>query len=855
MAKKATAARDDSSSLDPDVRLARKWKKEIDLAGKREKDWRLEADKILKRYKGESKKRNSFNILWANTEILRPAIYNSLPSPDVRRRFRDADPIGKAVSEVLERGLNVVVDQDSTDESLKADTLDSLIQGRGISRVRYVPSITGAADEGESDGDADASAAADGPADVDKSGSYSAASQKTSGSSQTVSAQDAARSIGGDGDDNDEDAESLADEELEFEQALIEHVDWRDFRHGYGRTWPEVPWVGFRCKMTKGEGEQKFGEGALDGVNFADAPVEDDKDKVLADSEVRKTAEFWEVWDKPTKRVFFVCEGAKKCLYPKDNPKGEPPLKFTNFFPCPQPLRIVEDSTSTIPTPIFRLYEEQALELDNLSRRINLITNKLKLRGVYDSTLDELNNLMNGDDGDLIPIAKAQVWAQNGGLDKAISWLPIDMAAAVLAELIKARDACKAIIYELTGISDIIRGASMASETATAQQIKANYASVRLQRMQKLVQDYARDLLRLCAEVISSEFSQSTLEKMTGLSFPTPQQKQQAQMALQPPPQQAMLPPAAPPGGQAPMPPPGQGAQSPPPGAPPSAPPGGQPPGPPQPPPQPDPQAQLVLSMPTWDEIMQVMHDSGLRMYKIDVETDSTVAGSLSSDMQGLAQVIQSIGQMLSLVTPLVQQGVLPLEAAKEMVMAVVRRAKMGLAVEDQLEKMKAPPPPPPQQQPQDNSLQVAQLKAQTDQAMQAAKHQHEQAMAQAKEQAETQRAKMEAMGDALIAKNQAMLDAAVKVIVAQIMATKAPSTVTPIAEREFAASVIPTQSAAYREQHGLSPALQPGEMHHPAIASIPGHPTQPIGPAAMPQVDPNAPPPGSEPPPDQGGA
>src|SRR5579859_4270700 len=120
---------------------ARKWKKELSLATKREKDWLANAEKIVKRYRGEEKKRNRYNVLWATTETLRPAIYNSKPNPDVRRRFRDSDPVGKAVGEVLERSLFVLFDADEPDASIKNDLLDSLLSGRGVSRIRYVPKL------------------------------------------------------------------------------------------------------------------------------------------------------------------------------------------------------------------------------------------------------------------------------------------------------------------------------------------------------------------------------------------------------------------------------------------------------------------------------------------------------------------------------------------------------------------------------------------------------------------------------------------------------------------------------------------------------------------------------------------
>jgi hypothetical protein len=137
----ASPTKEANSLLDKPINEARTWKRELQLAEKREATWRDEADKIIKRYRGEEKKKNRFNVLWANTEILRPAIYNTKPNPDVRRRFRDADPLGKAVSELLERALYVICDDNTTETSLRNDVLDTLLCGRGVSWVRYVAKI------------------------------------------------------------------------------------------------------------------------------------------------------------------------------------------------------------------------------------------------------------------------------------------------------------------------------------------------------------------------------------------------------------------------------------------------------------------------------------------------------------------------------------------------------------------------------------------------------------------------------------------------------------------------------------------------------------------------------------------
>lgn len=731
---------------------ARRWKKELQLAGKREKDWRSDAEKIIKRYRGEEKKRNRFNVLWANTETLRPAIYNSRPNPDVRRRFRDADPVGKAVSEVLERSLSVFVDGDETDDAITNDVLDGLLSGRGVSRIRYVPKI-----------------ATIPPKETDKSPEEADAPAPPTGEKP------------------DKDGEVEPDEEVESEVVCIEHVDWQDFRHGYGRVWGEVSCEFFRCKLTRPEAEGIFDADDIKAIKFT-APVVESERKGTEDQagETQKVAEFWEVWDKTGKRVFFLHEDCEYLLYPKDNEDGEPPIKFDGFFPNPRPLMLVENTSSLLPTPPFHLYQDQANQLDKISGRIDKIVDTMRLRGVYDASIPELADILSSDDNEMVPIQNAKQW-QNAGLDKAVSWMPVEKNAEILVSLYEARERQKAIIDELVGISDIMRGKTDPDETLGAQNLKSNYGSVRLQRMQKEVQRYARDMLRLAAGAMAQKFSPETFTQMTELTFPTAAEK--AALGAQIQQQQAMAQqaqPQAPPQGMAPGMPPGapQGAPGPAP-----------PPGPPIDP--------AIMKTPTWEDIMAVMRSDKLRQYKIDVETDSTVAGTMSSDMAGLAQVLQAIEQTVTGLSPLVERGALPVDAAKEVVMAVIRRSRMGIAVEDAFDKMKAPTPQPDPkaaqaQVEQQGAMAQVQVKAQADAHVAQIKADLAAHVAQVEQQAQAQQNQQEqAMEMQRTAHKesfelmQAKLDAAVKIIVATIAATKAAdSAVQPGADAEVSQAI-----------------------------------------------------------------
>lgn len=627
------------ASANPEKEV-RRWLLEIRLASKREKDWREKAKAIFDKYRGKDRKKNSFNILWANTEVLRPALYNSTPKPDVRRRFRQDDMLGKAVAEVAERSVSYCIDAYDLDNCLKNDVLDALLPGRGLSRVRYIPQFKEAAaapaEEPETN---DAQPVADEPSRI-KAGFFPA-------KQAVASAQPEAGSTS---------------EELEYQQALCEHVQWDDYLQGPGKTWDEIPWIAFRCRLTRDDLVEKFGEliGKEIKLNEVSEPeLRENKESDL--KEVFQRAELWEIWDKDSERVFFVNESYRKGLIYPEGEDGTPPLDLKNFFPCPRPLMLVEDSGTLIPIPLYELYREQAEELDRISGRINKIVNACRVRFVHDPTLTELKALMDADDNTGIPAEQARAWMTNGGIEKAIWWMPIDQIATVLKELYVARDAAKQVIYEITGISDIIRGATDPRETLGAQKLKANSSSLRLQRMQREVQRYVRDLIRLLAEVIGEHFDQQTLAQMTGLQFPTALQKQQAQLLLQAA-QQVQQ----------------QGQQI------------------PQEAAQKIEFLQEQMKMPSWEDVLGVLQSDMQREYRVDVETDSTVAENLQQDMEGLREVVGGLVEFWQGAGPAVQAGALSIDAVKSISLVIARRARMGLEVEDALEEGFQQPRPQP---------------------------------------------------------------------------------------------------------------------------------------------------------------
>lgn len=665
--------------------IVRKWKNELELAERRFQDWWKEADDYYDLYEAQSQQANSYNILWSNTEVLRPALYNSTPTPDVRRRFRDEDPLGKQVSKILQRALDYTVDDydaEDFDDEMKSSVLDMLITGRGKARVRYMPVFVpmeqaAAPPSPVVPGAPPASPPSAPPRGQDAKDLYVAASgTPTRGRDAKVLYLEADMQEEPAIDDPfEEEPEAPAaeaappsPEQIGDESAKCEYVYYKDYMHSAGKKWGEVWWESYRHRLDRDELIQMFGEEIGSKVPL-DACEKDERSPDKDQSDEKRTAEVWEIWDKRTREAIFVNKQTED--YPLLQVPD--PLQLASFFPGPKPLYAIETTRSLIPIPPYRLYKQQAKELNQVTARIQKIVDALRVRGAYASNIREIESIMKSGDNEMTPIANVTEIASAGGLDKAIWIMPIEKLAMTLQQLYLAREQIKQVIAELTGLSDIVRGSTDPNETKGAQVLKSQWGTLRLQRMQREVQRFARDLIRLLGEIISQKFSPEKLAAITQVKLPTPEEKAQAQMAIQQAQMMAQtMPPQVDPATGAPMPPPG-----------------------------PPPEAMEAMELPTWDDVMQVLQSDELRGYKVDIETDSTVAETIDSDMAGLNEAMQGISTWIQTVGPLVQQGAMSIDAAKEGALVIIRRARMGQAFEDQIESISsmAPPMPPPPQE------------------------------------------------------------------------------------------------------------------------------------------------------------
>ena len=460
------------------------------------KEWEGRADKIVKRFRDESRSRNNpqakFNILWSNVQTITPAVFARLPRPDVTRRFRDNDPIGRVASMMLERALEYEIEHYGDYASaMKQAVQDRLLGGRGTAWVRYEPHIVGEAEF----------------EDMPEDGL------------QVTEDTDEAETEGGIYRENQE--------RIEYECAPVDYVYWRDFGLTIARTWEEVTAVWRKVYMERPALVERFGE-ELGGRIPLDTKPDTSKAFNEKMGEGSREALIYEIWDKTSGQVIWLSKSMGKILDVRDDP-----LQLENFWPCPKPLFSTLTTDSLIPVPDYVLYQDQARQLDTLADRIDGFVQALKVRGVYDAAEPSLQRLFTeGENNTLLPVKNWAAFAEKQGMAGAINLVDIAPIAQGLQMAYQAMEQVKGQIYEIMGIADIQRGQTDPNETLGAQIIKSNNASGRLKTMQHDVVNFATALLQIKAQIICQHFTEDTIVKISGAMQLSPQDQALIPQAL-----------------------------------------------------------------------------------------------------------------------------------------------------------------------------------------------------------------------------------------------------------------------------------------------------------------------------------
>ena len=707
---------------------ALRWLTEIKLFERESKTFSERCEKIVRRYRNGSVKDiadtsegsvgRRFNMLWANIQTLQPTIFSKAPKADVQRRNKDKDPVGRMAAEIAERVLDYFIDREAYMQAIKNARDDFLIVGQGIHWHRYVPhfrdveyrvdvpEVQGEGPQITNTADSESEGGEEGEAPAPQEG-------------ETVQSDERGQFVMRQG------------QEIDFEEVVTDYVNWKDFGRSPGaRTWAEVGAVWRKTYLTRDELVARFGKEKGDGVALDYAPPKNDTDG--NNKTVERKATIYEIADKGSKQFIWVARDYSGDVLDR----RDDPLKIDGFFPCQPPLFANLTTNTLLPVPDYLQYQDQADEMDALTEKIYKIMEAIRVRGLYAGNLPELSKLL-ADSGDLdfTPVDQSVMAMLNGDISKSVWIWPLDVLVAAMDQLIMARDKVKQDSYEITGISDIVRGASDPRETLGAQQIKTQTGSIRIRDRQQDMARFIRDGLRIDFDIVVNHFQTDTIARIADIkSIPEAAFIQGPDGVWRDPKEIAamMQPQPAPGGGSAPVPP--QAGAAPLTPAAPQA--GGSVPSIPPPP---------LPQGPTLGEAaIALLKDTTERRFRIDIETDSTIEVDQAQEKADRTEFITAVSTFVQAWAPVLQQTPQLGALAGELLMFAVRGFKAGsqlegvieAAMEDLQRAAKNPPPPPPD---------PAMVKAQADAAatQQAAQIQAQQAQAEGQREAQSHQQQM----------------------------------------------------------------------------------------------------------------
>ena len=412
------------------------------------------------------------NLFNSNIVTLQAMLFGSTPKTDVSRRFSDPDDDVARVSAVmLQRILETSIEEPGADfsEVIKGCLEDRLLPGLGVARVRY---------------------------------------EFDSETNEIEALLD---------DDGEELIEAYEDEVVSNESSPIDYVHWRDFAWGWGRTWKEIPWIAFRSHLTHDKMEKRFGKRMANSVNYIrqnpTGSKEHDEPFDRNQQDPWATASVWEIWEKDARKVHWFSSGAQKLLDTKEDPLGLP-----GFYPCPKPMAANLTTTQFLPKSDYAIAQDLYGEIDVLSTRIAVITQAVKVVGVYDKNSEGVKRMLKeGVENDLIPVDNFAMFAEKGGIAGTVDWLPIQEIAGVLDKLRELRAETIQLLHEQTGMSDIMRGSSEKYTAASTDKLKAKFASIRVQAIQDEFARFASDLMTLKACVISVHYQPESIAEQANM--------------------------------------------------------------------------------------------------------------------------------------------------------------------------------------------------------------------------------------------------------------------------------------------------------------------------------------------------
>jgi hypothetical protein len=449
----------------------KRWNAEFAAARPKVKKWHKEGDKTVREYLGKlatsppdeggiEDMNFKLNLFHSNVSTLMAMLYGNTPKVEVDRSFADAkDDVGRVASMMASRILNQDIQSPGATviNVLRQALEDRLLPGMGSARCKY---------------------------------------DYTSKTKLTPAILDP--------ETGEELAPEVEEEEITKEWVDIIYTHWKDILWSPCRTYDELRWKAYRSYMYFPELEKRFGEEMAKRIPLASkGPFNpSDTDSRDEDADPRQQAEVWEIWSKEDKKCYWYVEGFTEILDEQTDPMG-----LNQFWPDPPPMIANTTTSKWMPRSDYSIAQDLYIQINELETRLAILTRACKLVGVYDKSQEGIKRIFNeGLENDLIPVDAWAAFAEKGGLKGMIDWIPLESVITTIEQLQQRQSAKMQQLYEVTGMSDILRGVAQKYEAAATSETKAQFASIRVQALQDEFARFAGDLQSIKLEIMQRHF-------------------------------------------------------------------------------------------------------------------------------------------------------------------------------------------------------------------------------------------------------------------------------------------------------------------------------------------------------------
>lgn len=447
------------------------------------------ADRAYDRYVDEDQaairgSMRRLNLFHSTVTTMRCMIYGNKPRVDASRSFADPDDdVARVASNLATRLLNLDImdDSDTFCAVMKNVLEDFLVTDLGEARIKY---------------------------DVDKE------EMEVPGSSEDDSDD-------GDGPDTESAAEDAPETMTVIKDQWVDtiYVHRKDVLWPPCRTYAEMRWKAYRSFMEKPEFTARFGRKKADETDFNKMGPEIGTQRRSEPSQERATmAEIWEVWDKETKRVYWACDSYRGRDWLDEK---EDPWKLDGFYPSPSPLSVNTSSRAFVPKPDYAFWQDLYTECDGLYERISMLTDALRVAGVYDQKFEELQNLLSPrSENVMIPVDNYAAFAEKGGVKGSIDWYPVEVVAEVVVALGGELEKRLALLYQVSGLNELMRGGGAQPYASSAEvKLQGQFGSARQQFLMDEFSRYAADIQRLKFQVVARHYLPETIIKYSNALY------------------------------------------------------------------------------------------------------------------------------------------------------------------------------------------------------------------------------------------------------------------------------------------------------------------------------------------------